>query len=157
MGEVYGKKKQYSEALNYFKEAAKLYEDGGREFNMIKAYIMMVDYSIKLGQYAAAREAANKILRLNPNNGIAYILIGDIYMNSVSSCNTDITGAVYWAAADKYAKARAIDATIADVAQKKLSEATARFPKIETYFQLGYQKGQSYKIECWINETTTIR
>jgi len=118
---------------------------------------MMAECHRNLGQYAAARDAANKILRLNPNSGVAYILMGDIYIASLSSCNTDIPGAIYWAAADKYARARSIDANVAEVAQKKLSDAAARFPKIETYFQLGYEKGQSYRIECWINDTTTIR
>ena len=154
MGVLYNKKKQYHEALNYFKEAAELYE---KESEIINTYIMMADCYIKMGQGASARETANKILRLNPQKGIAYILIGDAYAAAVSSCNTDIPGAAYWAAADKYAKAKSVDASIAETAQKKLNEASVRFPKIETFFQQGYTSGQSYRIECWINETTTIR
>lgn len=42
-------------------------------------------------------------------------------------------------------------------AQTKLSTVSRYFPKIETYFQLGLQKGQSYRVECWIGETTTVR
>jgi len=157
MGEMYLKKKHYNEALNYFKEAAQLYEDARRELYITKSYIMMVECYLKLGQYASVRETANKILRLNPNSGIAYILIGDAYMSSIASCHTDVTGAVYWAAADKYAKAKAIDAAVAELAQKKLNEAAARFPKIEIIFGLGLEKGQTYRIDCWINETTIIR
>lgn len=155
IGDVYYfKKKQYGEALNYYKEAAELYQ---KDADKIKSYIMQADCHNKLGQHAAAREAANKILRLNPNSGAAYILIGDAYLYAVSSCNTDIPGAVYWAAADKYAKAKAVDASVIELANKNLNVAMARFPVIGEIFQRGYSEGQSYKIECWINETTTIR
>lgn len=155
MGILYSTKgKQYSEALNYFKEAADWYK---KESDIINAYIMMADCYIKIGQYASVREIANQILQLNPNKGIAYILIGDAYTASIASCNTGIPGAVYWAAADKYAKAKAIDASIAEIAQKKLNETIKRFPKMNVFFNLGYGNGQSYKIECWINETTIVR
>ncbi|MCL2131868.1 MAG: tetratricopeptide repeat protein, partial [Lentimicrobiaceae bacterium] len=154
MGLIYFKKSKFTEALNYFKEAADMYE---KEANIITASIMMAECYIKLGQYAAARETANKILRLNPTKGIAYILIGNAYMASVSSCNTTVPGAVYWAAADKYIKARTTDSSVTEEANRQLSTATARFPKIDDYFGLGLSKGESYSIGCWINETTTIR
>jgi len=155
MGKIYvDKKKLYAEALDYYKEAAEMYI---KESEIINAYLMITDCYIRLKQYAAARETANKILRLNPNKGIAYILIGDAYMASASSCNTDIPGAVCWAAFDKYTKAKSVDNSIAEEVDKRLNTARAGFPKIEDYWGRGYEKGQSYKIECWINETTTIR
>ena len=155
MGDLYNrKKKQYKEALEYFKEAADLYE---KESEIINAYIMMADCYLKIGQYSAAREIANKILRLNPNKGVAYILIGDAYIASISSCSIDMPSAVYWAAADKYARAKAVDSSIEKIADDKLKEAAKRFPPVEIYFNYGLQKGQSYKVECWINETTTVR
>jgi len=155
MGDLHNrKKKQYKEALEYFKEAADLYE---KESDIINAYIMMADCYIKMGQYSTAREIANKILRLNPNKGIAYILIGDAYVASISSCNIDMPGAIYWAAADKYARAKAVDSSIEKTADDKLREAAKRFPTVEVYFGYGLQKGQSYRIECWIQETTTVR
>jgi tetratricopeptide (TPR) repeat protein len=155
MGKIYADKKQYTDALEYYKEAAETYI---KESQRIDAYLMMTDCYIKLKQYSAAREIANKILRLNPNKGIAYILIGDAYMASASSCgDVDVPGALCWAAADKYAKAKSVDASITEEADKRLNTARACFPKIEDYWQRGYEKGQSYKIGCWINETTTIR
>lgn len=154
MGKVYHEKKQYNDALNYYKDASELSK---KEADIIKAYIMMADCYVKLNQYSATREIANKILKLNPNKGIAYILIGNAYMSAVSSCNTDIPGAVYWAAADKFLKAKNIDPSVEKEATQLLNFAAARFPTIDEVFGRGYVKGQSYKIECWINETTTIR
>ena len=158
MGQYLHGKKKYSDAVSYLKEAAELYE---KEAEMIKAYTVLADCYMQLGQYASVRETANKILKLKPNSGIAYILIGDAYMSSVSNsaCNDPIPGAVYWVAADKFAKAKAVadDEKTAEVAQTKLSQAAARFPSTNTAFGNGYQKGQSYSVGCWINETTTVR
>jgi hypothetical protein len=80
-----------------------------------------------------------------------------MFSASNSACNDPVPNAVYWVAADKFAKAKAVDETVADKAQARLSQAAARFPKVETYFGHGYQKGQSYSVGCWINETTTVR
>ena len=116
-------------------------------------------------QYSQARECAYKILKKNPTNGRAYILIGDLYAHS--GCSTEVPGAANWAAADKYSKAMSVAAATKDVdekqqkvydeAQQKLSQVSARFPKAETYFQRGLQKGQTIRVECWINETTVVR
>ena len=156
MGKIYSSddRKQYNEAIEYYKEAADL---SLKESDVINAHIMIADCYLKTRQYSAVRETANKILRLKPNSGIAYLLIGDAYMASVTSCNTDVPGAVYWVAADKYARAKAVDPTIENDAQKRLNTATARFPKRDDYFGFGLSDGQSYTVGCWINETTTIR
>lgn len=152
----------YHEAVTYLDEALKLYE---KESDIIKTYLMLGETYRQMKQYSTARDYAYKILKLNPTNGRAYILIGDLY--AYSGCNTDVPGAANWAAADKYSKAMAVAATTKDVdekqmkvyqeAQQKLSGISARFPKAETYFQRGLQKGQSIRVECWINETTTVR
>jgi len=158
MGQYLHGKKKYSDAVSYLKEAAELYE---KESDMINAYVRLADCYMQLGQYSAVRETANKILKLKPNSGEAYILIGDAYMNSVSNsaCNEPISGAVYWVAADKFAKAKAVavEEKVIEIAQTKLNQASARFPSTQITFGNGYQKGQSYSVGCWINETTTVR
>ncbi|MBO7624356.1 MAG: tetratricopeptide repeat protein [Bacteroidales bacterium] len=162
MGAISLQNGSYSEAETYLKEALSLYE---KESDIIKTYLMLGGTYRQMKQYSQARECAYKILKMNPTNGPAYILIGDLY--AYSGCATDVPGAANWAAADKYSKAMAVAAVTKDVdekqqkvydeAQQKLSQAAARFPKAETYFQRGLQKGQSFRVECWINETTVVR
>ena len=154
MGRIKHKKGENNEAISYLNQALDMYE---KEADKIKTYLLMAQCYNQLNQYSMAREMAYKILKLNPNNGSAYIFIGSLYMGTASSCATEVPGAAYWAAADKFAKAKAVDPQIAEEAQKQLNLATARFPKTETYFNYGLTKGQSYKIDCWIGETTTIR
>jgi len=66
-------------------------------------------------------------------------------------------GAVYWAAVDKCQKAKSIDSSIADRANRMISSYTAGFPKAETIFFNDYSEGQSFNVGGWIGETTTIR
>ena len=162
MGTICFQERDYTQAENYLKEALSLYE---QESDIIKTYLMLGETYRQQKQYSTAREYAYKILKLNPTNGRAYILIGDLY--AYSGCTTDVPGPANWAAADKYSKAMAVAAVTKDVdekqqkvydeAQQKLSQAASRFPKAETYFQRGLQKGQTFKVECWINETTVVR
>ncbi|NLJ82776.1 MAG: hypothetical protein GX330_06595 [Bacteroidales bacterium] len=153
----------YQDAINYCKEAIDLYE---KESDKIRAYYIMAESHKHLGQYSAAREIAHNILKLNPNEANAYVLIGDLYYASAGVCSSlELPTAVYWASADKYSRAMNMTAAQDDEikqkiykeAQAKLSNVAKYFPKIETYFQLGLQKGQSYRVECWIGETTTVR
>jgi tetratricopeptide (TPR) repeat protein len=154
MGNAKYQKGEYKEALTYLEQAFTMYE---KESDKIKTYFLMADCYRQMGQYSLARETVYKILKLNPNDGRVYIFVGNLYMGGAASCEGNVPGAAYWAAADKFAKAKAVDPTVAEDAQKQLNVATQHFPKTETYFNHGLSKGQSYKIECWIGETTTIR
>lgn len=154
MGSIKYQRKEYREALNYLEQALDMYE---KESDKIKTYLLMADCYRQMNQFSLARETAYKILKLNPTDGRVYIFVGNLYMETAASCGTDVSGAAYWAAADKFARAKAVDPSRAEEAQKQLNVASARFPKTEAYFGYGYQKGQSYKIDCWIGETTTIR
>ncbi|MDR1459191.1 MAG: tetratricopeptide repeat protein, partial [Bacteroidales bacterium] len=154
MGSIKYKKESYNEALTYLNQALEMFE---KESDKIKTYLLIAECYRQLNQYSVARETVYKILKLNPNDGRVYIFIGDLYMATASSCNTDVAGAAYWAAADKFAKAKAIDPDRAEEAQKRLNTATTRFPQRSSYFNYGLDKGTSYKIDCWIGETTIIR
>lgn len=163
MGLISFKKEKYQDAISYFKEAITMFE---KVSDKIKTYIMLAESYNKVGQYSIAKENAYNILKLNPNEARAYILMGDLYASSGSACGSlELPGAIYWAAADKYSKAMSMTSgkndenqtKIYNDAQAKLNSVARAFPKIETYFQLGLQKGQSYRVECWIGETTTVR
>ena len=152
MGNIKLSKKEYNEALSYFNQALEMFEIDAEK---IKCYLLMAECYRHLNQFSTARETAYKILKLNPNDGRAYISVGNLYMSS--PCSTEVPGAAYWAAADKFAKAKSIDPERADDAQRALNIATARFPQMEAIFNRGLNEGGTYRIDCWIGETTTIR
>jgi hypothetical protein len=112
-----------------------------------------------LKQFDVARSYARKAANLKSNWGAPYILIGDMYAASAKSCGTNDfeSSAVYWSAVDKYIRAKSIDGSIAEEANKKIATWSKYFPNQKDAFFYGFNDGQSYSIACWINETTKVR
>jgi tetratricopeptide (TPR) repeat protein len=113
---------------------------------------------IKESKYQEAREMARKAISLDPDLCDAYMLIGNVYASASSSfTGTNLEkAAIFWLAVDYYNKARRGDDCAADAATKA-SDYRKYFPNKEEAFMEGLQAGQSYKVQGWINETTTVR
>lgn len=113
---------------------------------------------IKESSYQEAREMARKAISLDPELCDAYMLIGNIYASASSSFSgTNLEkSAVFWVVVDYYNKARKYADCAADAANKA-SDYRKYFPNKEDGFMEGLKEGQSYKVEGWINETTTVR
>lgn len=136
-------------AINYLKEAVQLSETGEQKADA--NYMLAVAFQTKKS-YSEARSAALAAIKTKPNMGKAYLLIGDLY---ASGCNDDVPLSYAWAAADKYAKAAAVDPSCAESAQAK--RAKLRFPSKDELFKRGLNQGSSYHVGGWIQETTTVR
>lgn len=156
MGYMLFRKEEYSKAKEYLEQAINKYD---KESDKASAYILLVEVSSKMGQYSTARQYAYKYAEAVPTSGLPYLLIGDMYASTATSCgdNELTTRVAYWAAADKYNRAKQIDKTIEEEANQRINRIRARFPDKNTVFFYGLKQGQSYTVGCWINETTTVR
>jgi len=106
------------------------------------------------GAAADAREA----IRLMPDEGKFYILLGDAYIASRSNLGEEARkGAAFWAAADQYKQAASKDPSVSEEAGQKLQEADGLFPDEEEIFFLDLKEGDSYRVGGCINESTTVR
>jgi hypothetical protein len=96
---------------------------------------------------------------LRPNDGNPYIIIGDLYASSANDCGEDEISkkAAYWAAVDKYIRARSVDTSVEQMANERISSYSRAFPAMERLFFHDLKEGDSYTVGCWINETTTVR
>jgi tetratricopeptide (TPR) repeat protein len=150
------KKDNYSKALEFYTNAMNQAEDDELK---AKAITQAAKTSLILGNYMKAKSLANDLLRLNPNNGEAYIIIGDAYAKGRSECGTNEceSRAAYWAAVDKYYQAKSVDPSVAETAQSRINTYSAQFPKKEDCFFHGINEGTTYTFNCWIGETTTVR
>jgi len=147
------KDEDIANAINYFREAAELGETHDQKADAY--YMLALAYQTK-GSFSESRSAAYDALKAKPNMGKAYILIGDLYANSGGRCSDEqVPGAYTWAAADKYAKAAAVDPSCAESANAK--RARLRFPSKDELFKRGLNNGASYHVGCWIQENTTVR
>lgn len=154
----YAKKGNYSEALNFYIKASELatqdMELKGKALNKAG------NTALILKQFSKAKGLALQILKITPNNGDAYIIIGDAYMGGRGECtgiNECEDRSPFWAAYDKYARAKSVDPSVSSTADKRMATAKDQFPKKEDCFFYGKNEGQSYNVGCWIGESTTVR
>lgn len=156
MGRLCIQNNQLSKAGEYMSQAAELETDPNEK---IKALFALANIQAGNKNYSQARSTANKILNINPNDGKAYILIGDLYAMSAGMCEVDDLGGktVFWAAIDKYIKAKSVDNSVEAQANEKISQYSRYYPASQDLFFRDMQEGTPYTVGCWINETTTIR
>ena len=112
----------------------------------------------KQNAYQEAREMARKAISLDPDLCEANMLIGDIYVASSRTFNAEGVqkSAIFWIACDYYNKARKGDNCAVEAATKA-ADYRKYFPNKEEVFMEGLKEGQSYRVEGWVNENTTVR
>ncbi len=158
LGKAFLKVELYNDAIKYLNEAVKGLE---KPLEKAEAYLVLAEAYRNAGQYANARAAALKSAEFNPADGMPYIIIGDLYMTTAGSCgdNPVTKRAGYWAAADKYAKAKSLatDPDVVNLASQRYNSAYSNFPKSEDLFFYNITKGSSYSVSCWYNEATIVR
>ena len=165
MGRLENNQENHESAIAYFQQAADLYqlEEGDNNIERIfRAYWLMSEISYRqLRRMPQARRLALSAHEANPNDGRPLILIGEMYAASASDCGDDdlTKRAAYWPAVDKFIEARNIaeDPAVRERATQLINTFRQYFPDNETIFFFGYSEGESFRVECWINETTRIR
>ncbi len=101
---------------------------------------------------------AKEAVSLKSNHGKAYILMGDAIIYSRDNLGDDFEKrTAFWVAADKYAKAKAVDPEVAAEANKKINDYAAQYPNHEEVFFRDMNDGDSYQVKGCINEYTTVR
>lgn len=150
--------KDYDLAIKYFEEAANLETDDNSKAD---DYYMIALLMFEQNNYSRARQYANKALEFNPNYGSAYILIGNMYAATAKSVYPNdqvLMKVVYYAAIDKFERARQVDPEVADNANRLISTYRAHLPSTEDIFMHPeVEKGKQFTIGGWINERVTIR
>ncbi|KWW29578.1 MAG: hypothetical protein AUK63_1489 [bacterium P3] len=154
MGQMCVSKKEYSTAVKYLTDAANDLESPKDRY---KACILLGVAQAGQGSYAAARSAFYRAAEADPTKGEPYLQIASLYMSHHSNDDGMSGRSAYWAACDKAVRAKNIDPSIADEANKIINRCTAAFPKKEDAFMLNLMNGQSYVVGGWIGESTTVR
>jgi len=153
---------KYNQALDKYEEAIRKEESKGAQADneLLSSYYFSMASILgrKLDRYSAARDYAYKAAKLRSNWGQPFMLIGDLYAETSSSC-----GAEAWdhhvavlAAIEKYAYARSLDPAVADEANEKIARYSRFKPMSEEGFMRGVKEGQSLKVNCWIGETVRV-
>ena len=163
------KKGDYEQAVSYYDQAIKLamVEDELEDVADYQYNAAFYCYN-NLKKYAEARKYAQASiatlsgLGISKGQGRCYIIIGMCYASTQLYPN-DAKGrilnkTVYWAAVDKFVKAKQVDSSVEAQASEFISTYSRYYPTKEERFDLpGEFSGSTYYVGGWIGESTSIR
>jgi len=154
---MFMRQEEFEKAADYLKKAIEIGQDSDELGDMYYELAHITFSHYKKNQ--AARKLALQAIAARPNWGDPYILIGQIYVQAREDIYTDSfdRSTVFWAAIDKFAKAKRVDPEVADKVNDLIRQYSKFFPNNEAVFFHALKDGDSYKIGGWINETTTVR
>ena len=156
IGKLMLKKEDYNQAINYLKDAVNI-KDNDKAYD---AYLLLAHCYEVQKNFPESRRMAQSATKYKPNSGEPYILIGDLYAMSSGMCKSDdrvANNSMFWAAVDMYMKAKSVDSSVSEDANKRINEYSKYFPTKENIFFTGLVEGNEYEVGCWINVKTTIR
>lgn len=149
---------QYTEAVTAFEDFANSTTDIDKKAK----YLMLVAkiYYRDIKKFSKARTFAEKAASVKPNWGEPYMLIGKLYASSGPLCGPG-TGfdsqVVTWPAIDMFTKAKQVDPSVANDANKLIATYEKYMPSKEDIFSRTIKAGNTYKVKCWINRNTIVR
>lgn len=151
------KKEEFAKAVSFYDEATKLATsaEDKADYQFTNAQIVFKE----LNNMPRAREYARNSIEFKPNNGKAYLLIGSMYAKSRGIFDDPVlTKTVYWAAVDKFIKAKQVDPSVAEDANDLIRTYSSYFPsKDDIFFQPQLKAGSSFFVGGWIGESTICR
>jgi tetratricopeptide (TPR) repeat protein len=155
LANLFAVREEYSKSITYYNKAIDQETDAEKK---AKYYYNLAKINFQQKDYPATRKHCQAALSLKSNYGEAYILIGSAYAASSSSCGSEFEQkAVYWAAVDKFIKAKTVDPEIKGIADEQINTYSKYFPNNEVAFFNGFTDGATYTVGCWINEKTIVR
>ena len=149
---------RYRDAITLFEEFVNKTDDQDKKakYTLLIAKIYYGD----IKNFPQSRAYALKAAEYRSNWGEPFLLIGKLYASSGPLCGPGRgwdSQIVTWPAIDMFRKAKTIDPSFTDEANKWIREYEQYMPKMEDVFVRNLNKGQSFKVGCWIQESTTIR
>ena len=163
------KKGDYEQAVAYYDQAIKLalVEDAledvaDYQYNVAFYYYNNLKKYPEARKYAQGSIATLSGMGMNKGQGRCYIIIGMCYaatqLYPQDAKGRILNKTVYWAAVDKFVKAKQIDPSVEAQASEFISSYSKYFPTKEERFDLPNEfSGSTYYVGGWIGESTNIR
>ena len=148
----------YDCAVKEFEKAANEEEDAVKK----SKYLLLIAkiYNAHLKNFSKSRQYALRAAEARSGWGEPYILIGRLYASSGPLCGPGRgwdSQIVTWPAIDMWSKAKRVDPSVSSEANKWIGRYRQYMPTKEDIFIRNLKEGQSFRVGCWIQETTTIR
>jgi tetratricopeptide (TPR) repeat protein len=149
---------KYSDAIEQYR----IYVDNQDDNELKAKYLLRIAkiHYAHLKNFPEARKFARMALEYRPDWGEPYLVIGKLYASSGPLCGPGRgwdSQIVTWPAVDMFIRAKSVDPAVAKEADKWIATYSRYMPSNEDIFQRQLQEGASFRVGCWIQETTTIR
>ena len=163
------KKGDYEQAVAYYDQAIQLaqvedeLEDvADYQYNAAVYCFANLKKYPEARKYAQASIATLTGLGMGKGQGRCYIIIGMAYAATRPYGNdakgTILNKTVYWAAVDKFVKAKQVDPSVEATANEYIASYSKYYPTKEERFDLPNEfSGTTFYVGGWIGETTAIR
>lgn len=157
LAQSYFKRNEPRQAERFYKEAIEMAKE-----NEVKAdlhFELGLLYFSQLEQYPIARNHARSAIANNPNHGRAHMLIGRVYAAGGRDCGESVVErkALWWVVVDQFERAKRVDPSVAEEADRLINRYSRNFPTQEEGFWENVHEGEIFTVGCWINERTTVR
>ena len=156
LARMYMKKNDLAKSAQYYNEAIEL-EDN--DVLKAKYYNELAAVYFSESQFAQAKAACYNAIKYRGDWGSPYLMLGRIYAAGSKQIGSEDweKRAGYWAAVDKFSRAKAIDESCTAEANELIRQYSQYYPSKEDLFMHGMEVGKSYTVGGFIGETTTIR
>ncbi len=156
LAKMYLKSNDIRRSISFFEEAVKLSENDNQKADFLRQLALI---HLSEQNYQQARRNALRAIEARPDWGQPYIIIGKAYAASANTIgNKEVEKkSAYWAAVDKFMKAKSVDSSVTDEANELIKLYSAHFPATDEIFFEGLENGSAYTVGGWINEVTSIR
>ncbi len=154
---AYEDKKDFANARNYLNEAIATETDP-----KTKANLAVRIASGELGQNHGreAADFARQAIEIDPENGYAYMILGNAYALGAQGCSGFDRQTACWLIVDVLTKAKELLGSdpAAESLNAQISGYRAGFPSSEEAFFRGMENGQGYTVNCgWVSGRTIVR
>ncbi|MDR3119491.1 MAG: hypothetical protein LBU44_08800 [Mediterranea sp.] len=149
------KKNDFDGAVKFFDEAINMERNNSKKADLAYRAAVVLTSAKRLTQ---ARAYAQKSLGFDESFGKAHILIATLYATNPNwNDETALNKCTYFVVIDRLQRAKSVDPSIADEANKLIGTYSRYTPAPSDLFMLGYKAGDRITVGGWIGETTTIR
>ena len=152
------KDKDYATAEKYYNEAI-----GMTNNSEVKAdlYFTLAALASQQNQFQKVKQLALRCLTEKANYGKAYLQIAQAYALGARNIYPDdpvLSKCIYYAIVEKLERARQVDPSVADDANRQINNYSKYFPtKEEVFMHPSLEAGGNFTIGGWVNETVKIR
>jgi len=157
LARMYLAKGDPNRAAQFYKQAIE-HPDVTREDKAKYCMDLATVYLKELNNFSQAAYYARQIITLTPNDGRPYMLLGSIWAAQNCGDNEISKKAMFWVAVDYFNKAKSIDPSLTEEANKYINNYTQRFPLQQDAFMYDLTDGDVYTVHCnGLSEQTRVR